>query len=104
MTPYIFFARILPVLILIALILGIIYGCFRWYLSSDISRKRREIREYKSYVTELENYHKEAREVFERFLVGDVSTTQDELYKLVEPIEKTKNPMERHGFEVPFNR
>lgn len=103
MTAYIFFARILPVVFLIAVSLGIIYGCVRWFLSSDISRKRRDIREYENYITELEHYHERSVKVFQRFLVGDVSTTQDELYELVQPIKKVKNS-ERHGFEVPFNR
>lgn len=103
MTPYIFFARVTPILIAIAVILLVIYGCIRWYLTSNIAGQRRKINEYREYVRDLENYHVAARDYFKRFLVGDVSTTQDELYEMTQPIEKVKNSSGRKGFEAPYN-
>lgn len=103
MTPYIFFARVLPILLLIAVILLVIYGCVRWYLSSNIAGQRREITEYREYVRDLENYHVVARDIFKHFLVGDISTPQDDLYKMTQSIEKVKNSTGRKGFEAPYN-
>lgn len=90
MTGWFFFKTVLPNIGFILLGLALTIHAVRLLAKSMLwtTKKRLELRE--KYLDELEWYHREAKGVFKRYLVGDVSTTEEQLYKLTQPIEKAK--------------